>query len=413
MMATQEPVQIHPPEAAASLPPTMPYAWVVLFVAYIASIVCTINMMKVAPLMPDLMMHFRVDLTSAGLMMSVVAFTGLILGLPAGVIVQKFGIKVVGILAMSVSIVGCALGALATNYPVFLISRALEGVGFALIALVGATTAGIWFPPHRIGLAMGLISTCMGVGGFVTMAAAPRMAHLMGWHAVWWLTTAISFVSLLSVIAFVRMPPWMTAVAPGAGAPPPGPSLSAGFANRNIWLWAAAYLCIFLPSAVFMYYVTFLTKVQGYTMENAGLVSSLGSVGLLVGAPLGGILIGRIGHLKLMLGVGVVLYCLLLTLAFNISGIAIPIWMVVMGAVGMGFIPTVCMTAVPGIMGNPQLMGLGMAIAGFGANLAGMIGPPLFGSIVEKAGWNAGAYTLIPVALLGVLFAAVTRIQQN
>jgi MFS family permease len=306
------------------------------------------------------------------------------------------------------------MGAMATNYPVFLVSRGLEGVGFTLIALVGATTAGIWFPPHKVGVAMGMISTCIGVGGFLVMAIAPRMTQSMGWQSVWWLTAALSFASLVSVAIFIKMPPWMTAASASlAGAPAPkGPGVGEGFANRNIWLWAVAYLCVFIPAILFMYYMTYLTKAQGFSLEKAGMVSSLGSVGSLIGAPLAGFLIGKLGHLKISLTAGILLYCVLILLAFNVTGIMIPIWMVLVGIVGLGFIPVVCMSAVPGIMLKPQLIGIGMAIAGFGANVAGMIGPPFFGRIVEKAGWNAGAYALIPVALVGIIFVHMTKIAE-
>jgi len=133
-----------------------------------------------------------------------------------------------------------------------------------------------------------------------------------------------------------------------------------------------------------------------------------------LGALLAGILIGKIGikHLKLTLVIGIVIFCLLLALSFNISGIAIPIWMIAMGAIGMGAVPVFCMTGVPGIMGSPQLMGIGMAFAGFGANTGIMIGPPVFGAIVDKAGWNAGAYAFIPMALIGIFFASMTKIQK-
>jgi len=411
-MGNQE-VVLNPP--GAEKVSTAPGAWLVAFISYIASVVTIMNFMKVSPVMPDLIAHFKVDLSGAGLMMSVVSFCGIVLGLPAGVFVQKYGIRSVAMMAMAISTIGCVLGAMATNYPVFLVSRGLEGIGFAFMALVGPTIAGIWFPPQKVGVVMGLVTTCMGVAGFITMAAAPRIAHNMGgWRSLWWFTAALSFLSLVLVVIFVRMPPWMTA-APAGGSAPQAPSLGAGLANRNIWLWAAAFFCAFLPYALFMYYVTYLTKVQGYTMEKAGLISSLGSVGTLLGALLAGILIGKIGikHLKLTLAMSIVIYCVLLTLSFNISGIAIPVWMTAMGVIGMGGIPVLCMTAVPGIMRRPELMGIGVAIAGFGANTAGMIGPPVFGAIVDKAGWNAGAYAFIPVALIGIFFASITKTQHN
>ena len=345
--------------------------------------------------------------------MAVFSFVSLILGLPSGAFVQKYGIRTVGILAMVCSAIGGALGALSTNYTVFLISRGFEGIGFMLIGLVTFTVAGIWFPPHKVGLAMGLGSTYMGVSGFVALAGVPWIAHRYGWISVWWLTAALSFISLLSVIAFVRMPPWMSTenmAARGAKSP----SVLEGFANRNIWLWAAADFCVFFSAVVVNFYMTYLHQVHGYTLQRAGLVGSLSSVGLLFGAhPWLEIPIGKFGHhFKATFSVGVVIFCLLVLIAFHITGIAIPIWMVVMGALGLGFLPTVIMTAVPRIMGSPQMTGLGIAITVFGAYFSGVIGPVFFGAVVERAGWNTGIYALIPVGLMGIVFASMTKIRE-
>ena len=410
-MENKQTMRISPSENEEKTPVTG-YAWVVFFVAYTAAFVCGLNFMKIPPIMPDLMTYFKIGLSRAGLMMAVFAFVSLILGLPSGVFVQKYGIKTVAIVGMACSAIGSALGALSTNYTVFLISRGFEGIGFALIGLVTFTVAGIWFPPHKMGLPMGLANTYMGVSGFVALAGIPWVAHRYGWISVWWLTAALSFISLLSVIAFVRMPPWMSTenlAARGAKSP----SLLEGFANRNIWLWAAAGFCVFFPLVLLNYYMTYLNQVQGYTLQRAGLVSSLSSVGLLFGGPLAGILIGKFGHhLKAAFSVSIVIYCLLLLIAFHITGIVIPIWMVVMGALGSGFLPTVIMTAVPGIMGSPQMTGMGIAIATFGIYASFVISPVFFGAVVERAGWNAGLYALIPVVLMGIVFASMTKIRK-
>ena len=61
-----------------------PYAWVILLVAYLASVMAPLNQTKVPPLMPVLMDAFQINLTQAGSLMSVFGGMGFLLALPAG-----------------------------------------------------------------------------------------------------------------------------------------------------------------------------------------------------------------------------------------------------------------------------------------------------------------------------------------
>ena len=378
--------------------------------------------MKVPPLMPVLIDHFKLSLARAGLMMSLIGVSGLLLVLPAGIIVTKYGIKVGALIAMAFSTAGCLLGAVAASYPVFLFSRGLEGISFSLLAVVGGTAAGIWFPPQKIGMPMGVMCSSMGISGILAMAIAPQMARSFGWQSVWWVTGVMSFLSLLAVAIFVRMPPWMNAAA--AVRTPPWMNVAAraeegarkkaglgeAFANRNIWLVSAAFLFFYIPnSALGTYYVDYLTKFQGFTNVRAGLLNCFSMVGLLIGAPLGGYLLSKVRSFKLVLTVNGLLVGLLSLLPFHISGILVPIWLLLFGVFGAGIVSTVCLAAVPKVLVKPELVGMGMAISGFGMNLAAIVGAPYFGAIVDRAGWNAGAYALIPAVLLGFIANWMTR----
>ncbi len=207
-MSSQLDVQASPSEVA-----TPAGAWKVFWCLYFGGAVSCINFMKVPPLMPVLIGYFKVDLASAGLMMSVIGISGLLLALPAGIFVMRYGIKVVGVVAMACSIAGCLLGAMATSFPVFLVSRGFDGISFSLLAVVGATCNGVWFPPRKVGIAMGMSATCVGAGGFPATLLAPLLAQHFGWQSVWWVSGVLSFLALLSVAFFVRMPPWMNAAA--------------------------------------------------------------------------------------------------------------------------------------------------------------------------------------------------------
>ena len=187
--------------------------------------------------------------------------------------------------------------------------------------------------------------------------------------------------------------------------------LREGFANRNIWLVSATFLLLYIPYNAFStFYVTYLTKAQGFTMARAGALNSFSMVGLLIGAPLGGYLLSKVRSFKLIAMVNGLLLGLLSLVPFHISGILVPIWMLLFGVFGAGIVSTVCLAAVPRVMVKPELVGVGIAIAAFGMNVAGIVAAPYFGAIVERAGWNAGAYALIPAVLLGLIATWITRL---
>jgi predicted MFS family arabinose efflux permease len=113
------------------------YAWVILTVVLLASVAGSLNQFKPPPLIPVLMDAFRIDLGQAGLLMSGFALAGLVLALPAGVILQRLGPKLAGSIALACLVIGSSWGALSTSAASLLASRVLEGVGFGLIAVVG------------------------------------------------------------------------------------------------------------------------------------------------------------------------------------------------------------------------------------------------------------------------------------
>jgi predicted MFS family arabinose efflux permease len=412
-MMNQERVQLvssvaEPPAATLERPAGTPgYAWVVLTILFFAEVLVGYVFFAVPPLMPILIDRFRIHMGSAGLMMSIFGMVGLVISLPVGHLMKKHGIRAMGIAASVCLCAGCLLGARATSYPVFLVSRALVAAGFTQFMLLGTTAVGIWFAKEDHGLGMGLVSTCTGFGGFLAMASASRIHNAFGLQAVWWSAAAAAFVVLVVVAIGVKMPPWMSAAKMAAQK---RMAVSEGFANRNMWLLAVAFSCVYLCTMALMtFYIHYLSKVRGFTLQHAGFLNSLGWLGMILGAVLGGYLIGKMGHLQLTLTVGILVLAVLVLLPFKMTGIMIPTWVILMDAVGMGYCKVACMTAIPGIMAKPHLVGVGMSIYGFGVSVGGMIGPPCFGAIAQRFGWDVATYVLVPVLLIGVLAVRMTR----
>ena len=73
--------------------------------------------------MPVLMQTFQIDLTQAGLLMSIIAIIGLMLALPTGIILQRLGPKVTLLIALGLTAIGAGIGALSENFTGLLTSR--------------------------------------------------------------------------------------------------------------------------------------------------------------------------------------------------------------------------------------------------------------------------------------------------
>ncbi len=193
------------PAANRGIVPT--YAWVILAVVMLAGVSAPINQFKVPPVMPVLMERFSLDLTSAGMLMSIFAITGLIVALPAGLFLQRFGLKVSGLVAVSCLLVGSIIGAISTTYDLLFVSRLVEGIGMGLIAVVGPAAISAWFPVERRGLPMGVWATWVSLGSLLIYNIAPPVEETAGWQSVWWFAAGLTCAAVLLFAIFFRLPP--------------------------------------------------------------------------------------------------------------------------------------------------------------------------------------------------------------
>lgn len=378
------------------------YAWVVLLVVFLISVAAPLNQFKVPPLMPVIMEAFQLDLSLAGMLMSVFALTGLVLALPAGIIIQRLGPKTAGLIAVGCLVLGSAWGALAPNATILLASRVVEGVGMGLIAVVGPASIALWFPREKQGTPMGIWATWVPVGSVLMYNIAPALGLSLGWQVVWWLGAGFALVTLILFGLLMRMPPATTEVGDAIADAPP--KLGEALANKNIWLLALQFGCLNLVFIGFgTFFPTFLSDVRGYSLGQAAFIASLGTFVVLVASPLFGWLSDRIGSRKLFFTYPYILFAGLMALPFVVTGWTLYAFSFVLGILA-GAVPTATFAAAPEVMGRPQLAGFGLAIVAVGQNLGMVIGPLMFGALVERIGWAGAGYALIPFCLLG--FAA-------
>jgi MFS family permease len=118
---------------------------------YLSYLFRTINALSSSALGADL--HFGA--AELGSLTSAYFFTFAAMQLPIGIALDRFGPRRVQLALMPVAGAGSALFAVADNFSLLLLSRALIGLGVAAALMAGLKALVLWFPKERLALANG------------------------------------------------------------------------------------------------------------------------------------------------------------------------------------------------------------------------------------------------------------------
>ncbi|MDP3310253.1 MAG: MFS transporter, partial [Polaromonas sp.] len=94
-----------------------------------AGVVAALHVAKLPPALPVLQQAMGVSLLQAGFLLSLVQLAGMVLGLPAGLLIQRWGPRRSVLTGLLILAGASALGGAAHSTATLLVSRALEGLG--------------------------------------------------------------------------------------------------------------------------------------------------------------------------------------------------------------------------------------------------------------------------------------------
>src|SRR6266705_2302378 len=144
---------------------SMEKRWLVLSSVLTSRIIYTINWFNISPALFLIGKDFNVDLPSLGILTASFLVGAGIFQIPAGIASSRWGPKntsQLGMLVLSLSGVGEGFS---PNFPVFIVSRFLLGVGAALFFAPAIGILTPLFKPEEEGLVLGLYNSCFNIGG--------------------------------------------------------------------------------------------------------------------------------------------------------------------------------------------------------------------------------------------------------
>lgn len=382
-------------------------AWLILAVLLLFSIAAPLNQSKVPPIMPILMESWGLPVGRAGLLMSLYAITGLLLGLPAGFIFQRAGYRWTGVLAGGSIALGAALGALSPNINLLLFSRAVEGIGTGFVAVMAPAVIAPWFPGRR-GIALGIWATWVPVGLMTMLLAAPALAGWGGWRSVWWFGCVYAVLTTLLFLLVVRPAPAQETAAATLGPSAVGRTLH----NPTVWWLGATFACY--CTAVFAigtFLPTYLYTVRGVALAQAAGLTSITSLMSIFSGPAGGLISDRIGSRKRVYLFGLIAAAVILPLT-GAASLTLLIVLVAAQGLFLSVTPPNVFAAAVETGRATGGSGLAMAVVMMGQNAGVLAGPLLFGALADSpGGWGLAFASLPVICLLGVLAGARAKVK--
>jgi MFS family permease len=240
---------------------------------------------KVPPVLPVLFDSYAYSPFVGGALMSVFALAGLVLSVPVGHAIERHGALPFLGGAFTLMLAGSALGLAAPeDGTTMLLSRGLEGIGAAVLAVCMPAFSNMNAGPRHLSLVIAAQATWIPVGQVLANAIAGPFVADAVWQPVWW----------GGIAAITAMALWTVAIARG-GRVALGPRKRSGdddaapaepLSRREWGALLAATTLFFVWQVQFMAYFTwlpeYLVSVRGAANDAAVLASQLPAVMLLV-----------------------------------------------------------------------------------------------------------------------------------
>ena len=180
--------------------------WPAIWAVFAGGLVAGAYMTKVAPALPGLREELGLTLVESGFIATTFNVMGMVVGMLAGMLCDRFGHKRLALTGLAVLCVGGILGAFAWSFGSLLFGRFIEGVGFILftvsaVTLMNASAA----TPRERAKALGLWSAYMPTGGAIALLVAPWLIATGSWRGLWIAFSVLAFASAFFLFRFVPL----------------------------------------------------------------------------------------------------------------------------------------------------------------------------------------------------------------
>lgn len=324
------------------------------------------NLLNVSPgaMKPELSAAFAGSATSLGALSAGYLWAYGLMQIPAGLLMDRVGPRLVLTVASIMCAVGCYLFASAHTLGYAIWGRVFIGIG-ASFAVVGCCKlAAIWFEPRRFALFMGLMVS-VGMGGAAFgLATVNKIIHTFaGWREAMFASSSVAIALAIAMWLIVRDRPTVNnhaaniktvdltqpakKVTTSASVQPVELSISKALYevifSSQAWYLAVFAGLMFMPTLTFggLWGTPYLVEAHNFSRDEAGFLTGLIFIGWTFGGPVYGWLSDYLGKRNLPMIISnstTLVLSLIIIYAINLSMLQMGILMFLLGFCSSGFV---------------------------------------------------------------------------
>ncbi|MBA6439504.1 MFS transporter [Streptomyces sp. GMR22] len=174
------------------------------FVAVLAFCGIAVSVMQtlVVPLVTELPQLLHTTSSNASWVVTATLLAGAVSTPVMGRLGDMFGKRRMLMVALALMVIGSLTCAVTSDLVVMVIGRAIQGGAMGAIPL-GISVMRDELPPHKLGSAMALMSSSLGIGGALGLPAAAFVAQHTNWHVLFYGAAGLGAISIALVLAVV------------------------------------------------------------------------------------------------------------------------------------------------------------------------------------------------------------------
>jgi predicted MFS family arabinose efflux permease len=381
--------------------------WTVLIGLITARIALGFHLQVLAVVGPGVSADLALTNTELGLLIGIFLAPGVVLALPGGALIQRFGEKSVIALSLLVMTGAALVAARGDGFWAMFFARILGGAGGVMITVSAAKTVVDWFHGREINTALAANLTGFPIGVAIALFCLGGFAEPESWRDAFWIAAAAGFGALFVFI--------LTFDAPEKDAAARGLGILGALPNRSesllIVLIGGVWAIYNGSFMIMLSFTPLFLATEGIPFELAAVLVGLAPMCSLIAVPLGGVIADRLQRPNIIIVAGAALWALAMALLVPFARWPIAVGVLLVAGALAGAPPSGPIVAAAGGVARPQARGVALGLFYTVFYLGSVVTPPLAGWAIDASGSPATGMMMMPALLLLaiVVFAVFHR----